>query len=388
VTFVHFPQLFTGVIELSEWLGISEFRNPLWNWIKPLGLSFYTLTCIAYIIDVFRDPINYVGHPGKVASSILYFPKLIAGPWETVSSFIQKIELSEGFDMRNIRKAYVYIFVGWLKVWLLVPPMYSLVQFVFRNPASHDGFVVLFACIMAALHFYMVFSGAMNLGRGVSELLGIPLRENFDSPLISSSPKQLWSKFNVTLMEWVNAYVLKESIQEIGNVKAAVLVLLQFVCVSSWYGSGLPMLYWGGANGLLVLAYNLKRSQLSRLHTEKPILNGFLTFFFFSLTFVFLHSYSLVGAFMILERFFEWNLPGLLSGSFYDLGWSVVSVFSIPLLSLGIVLVEWISKDKNGWAWWDNRSTTLRWIVYVFMLLVFLLYRMDKEFVSSVFSSF
>ncbi len=172
-----------------------------------LGISYYTLTSISYIVDVYRERIEANLNIFKLGLFISYFPSLLEGPfnrYDKLSSGIYK-ETNPSFD--NIINGIILALWGLFFKVVVADRIGLFTNEVYDNPLGYSGITTLLALILYVFKLYFDFLGFIELARGVSMMFGIDLPINFALPLLSSSTAEFWRKWHITLGEWFKDYI-------------------------------------------------------------------------------------------------------------------------------------------------------------------------------------
>ena len=91
-------------------LGYSNFNNV----ILPLGISFFTFTQIAYLVDIYKGELKEFSLL-RYSLFIAYFPHLIAGPIIHHKEVMPQFSNSLKFDLKCINIGIMIFFVGLIK---------------------------------------------------------------------------------------------------------------------------------------------------------------------------------------------------------------------------------------------------------------------------------
>ena len=83
-----------------------------WDWIFPLGLSFYAFQALTYTLDLYRR--NAEGTTNLLAylSAVSFFPTLQAGPITRVSELIKQFAGRRALDRMEGGRALFLIGLG------------------------------------------------------------------------------------------------------------------------------------------------------------------------------------------------------------------------------------------------------------------------------------
>ena len=275
VTFAVGQRLATGSSHRQVWLwaGIGTilatlvafrlaFRtDPFAGPFVVLGLSFYALQAMSYLLDLHSGKLKGAAPAADVALYLAYFPKLVAGPIERAYAFLPRLHAAKRLDNDGITGALLLIVVGLTRKLVIADPLAALLpQEVFAAPSRYGGGVV--AASLAGFGFvlYNDFAGYTSIVRGVSRLFGIELSPNFAQPLFARSFTEFWTRWHITLSQWTRDYIylplsraLLRRNPGLWNVPNLILPPMITMLVSGlWHGARADMLLWGGAHGVFL----------------------------------------------------------------------------------------------------------------------------------------
>lgn len=132
----------------------------------------------------------------------------------------------------------------------------------------HSIFDLSIAIFAYTAYLYCNFSGFCDIVVGVSGLVKIEVDENFDQPFMSRNLQEFWTRWHMTLSSWFRDMMftpmLKGLVRYFGpnsiNYAVAAIILLVFLTVGMWHGTGLNFAVFGLAQGfglVIVHYYNL-----------------------------------------------------------------------------------------------------------------------------------
>lgn len=398
---------FTPVIETAEKItATSEMisgGSVAYTWIIPIGISYYCLSLIGYLADVYwkkeRAERNYF----KLLLFTMYFPKILEGP---ISKHrIVGAQLTKGyqFDYKRVCFGLQRVLWGLFKKLVIADHLAVVVNTVFRDYQSYVGSQLLVVAVFGAIQLYCDFSGCMDIALGVSECFGIALEENFKQPFAARSAAEFWRRWHVTLGNWFKDYVFmplavsprlmkvtgflrKKLGKRAGKIFSSVIPLaVVWILTGLWHGTGMNYLVWGAYWGLLIALSTVLDPEIRKLTTQLKIdttSDGFQffqksrTFWLFVISRIITIPESLGNTCSIIQTIFTNFAPWkLVDGGLLELGVSrprfIVMILAIILVGLvgsqhekGIKIREWIAA----------RSLPIRWMIYygaIFAVLIF-----------------
>lgn len=176
----------------------------------PVGLSFYTLEAVGYILEVYWKRIPAEHDFFGIALLIGFFPQTMEGPiaryGDTVPQFTGREKLFErtGEDMAF---SCMRIFWGMFKKIVIADRLNTVVSSLFDGNDLPHGVMIIVAAVCYTVQLYMEFSGMMDVVCGSARLVGIKLPENFRQPFFSQSASEFWRRWHITLGAWLKDYV-------------------------------------------------------------------------------------------------------------------------------------------------------------------------------------
>ena len=225
--------------------------------IAPLGISFFTFECIAYLVDVYR------GAPAtknflKFATYKLFFAKLISGPITRYHTLASQFYRPNFPSAEGVSQALWLISRGAVKKGLLADNLGIFVDLCFGNLQRAGSIDLWLATFAYGLQLYLDFSGYVDIARGSALLFGLVLPENFNFPYFSTSIAEFWRRWHMTLGDWLLNYVyfpLGGSRQ--GLTRTCTNLFIVMVIAGIWHGSAWGFIVWGVFHGLALGVHRL-----------------------------------------------------------------------------------------------------------------------------------
>ena len=250
-----------GLETLLNRIGVQTQAGGL-QVLLPLGLSFYVLQAISYLVDVYRGQQEAEKNFLDLALYFAYFPKIIAGPIERARSFLPKLTQARVVDNSVISRSIMLIFVGVVRKLLIADTLNAFfLQDVFELPAKYTPVELFLWMTIYAFVLYNDFAGYTDIIRGVSGFFGIELTANFRTPYFSRSFTEFWTRWHITLSEWLRDYIyfplsriLSRRYPNRRNLLNLVLPPMVTMLVSGlWHGFNWYMLLWGFMHGMYLI---------------------------------------------------------------------------------------------------------------------------------------
>ena len=187
-----------NVNRVGGWTGLWG-PLPVPDLLAPLGISFYTLQSVGYLLDAYWDICPIQPSVWKTALFVGYYPQLTSGPIARYRDMHERLYAPHGFDSRRVAFGLQRMLWGIFKKLVISARAGVVANTVFADPAAHPGFLVWIGAALFTLQLYTDFSGCMDIVLGISECYGIPLPENFRTPFFSRSVQEFWQRWHITL---------------------------------------------------------------------------------------------------------------------------------------------------------------------------------------------
>ena len=229
---------------------------PLLKLALPIGISFYTFQALSYIVDVYRGDVpsqrNYI----NLATYIVLFPQLIAGPIVRYTTVVEDLD-SRKHTRENVALG-ISRFVMGLGKKVLVANLLGALCTAYRESAEPS---VLFAWVYAvsyALQIYFDFSAYSDMAIGMGKMLGFRFLENFDYPFISKSITEFWRRWHISLGSWFRDYVyIPLGGNRVGPKRQIFNILVVWCLTGLWHGANWTYMAWGLYFGILLIIEKL-----------------------------------------------------------------------------------------------------------------------------------
>ncbi len=352
---------------------------PRLDIILPVGLSFYTFSCISYLVDAYRRTVEPERHLGKLSVYVAFFPKLLAGPIERAPAFLAQLTKPVTVDRIAIITGLQLIVWGLFKKVVIADRLAVFVDAGFTNPAFQSPVSVLIAVYFYAFQIYCDFSGYSDIAIGAALILGIRLMENFRRPYMAKSVPDFWNKrWHLSLMRWFREYLyIPLGGNRVSAWRRYANVMIIFLVSGLWHGANWTFVVWGGLNGLYQLIHTLFETprhwlakQIRLPSALTTLLSILLTFHLIGLAWVFFRAPSIDNALAVLKRIWSSlpQLPTLLA----SYNWSNEFYLSLGLIVF-LMGVEILEEKKPMSQRLADGPAIVRWAFYYavgFSLLV------------------
>lgn len=375
---------------VENWHALNHTVSNFGSIVLPLGISFYTFTQIAYLIDTNRGKASEYSFVNYLLF-VTYFPHLIAGPILHHKEMMPQFSDGRNFTPRwtNLAPGLTIFFIGLFKktviadgVAVYVGPVFeAAVRGVTLTPYEAWG-----GALAYAIQLYFDFSGYCDMAVGISWMFGIRLPFNFDSPYKARNISDFWRRWHMTLSRFLRDYLyIPLGGNRKGPVRRYVNLLTTMLLGGLWHGAGWGFIVWGFLHGVYLCIHHAWQaatarpgravSQPSVFSAVWPVL---LTFTAVVFAWVFFRASSVASALsivksmllvngLVLPHSFEHLLPAQviqwLSGTGVRFG-STGEYFQSPqqvLWILGGMSIAWLAPNSQELIErWQPRARTVQ----------------------------
>jgi len=244
---------------------IAGTRWGIGNVVLPLGISFFTFTQIAFLVDAYRGLVTSY-HPVHYALFVTYFPHLIAGPILHHKDMIRQFAATGMYRLEagNLAVGTTVFTMGLFKKVVIADTMASFSTPAFAAAADGQAmsFVAAWGGVLAyTFQLYFDFSGYSDMAIGISRMFGIHLPLNFDSPYKATSIIDFWRRWHMTLSRFLRDYLY---VPLGGNrhhpSRRYVNLMITMLLGGLWHGAGWTFVAWGALHGVYLMVNHGWRS--------------------------------------------------------------------------------------------------------------------------------
>lgn len=264
---------------------VFSLEIPLTGIALPVGISFFTFQGLSYVIDVYRDREMCAKSIVKLALYISLFPQLIAGPiviYHDVANQIDHRETNPELTADGVRR----FVLGLGKKLLLANTAGRMADLVFTATAQQlDIRVAWLGALCYCLQIYFDFSGYSDMAIGLGRMFGFQFLENFNYPYVSSSIKEFWRRWHISLSSWFRDYLyIPLGGNRKGKLRTEVNKGIVFFCTGLWHGASWNFVLWGLWHGVFIILEDLLpkggkvRRAIGHVTTPLIVLLGFVLF--------------------------------------------------------------------------------------------------------------
>lgn len=243
------------------------FLLPLLNVILPVGISFYTLHSVGYLLDVYKKYQKPVFSINEYAAFISFFPLLVAGPIIRINQFREQLKETHSFNLEKLKEGLSIFFIGLFQKVALADNLAFYADRFFKEPLSFNSFDAIMGVYSFAFQIYGDFAGYSNMAIGLGLIMGFQVPKNFDLPYFAIGIRDFWGRWHISLSNFFRDFVyIPLGGNRTGRTTRNLLITMG-IC-GLWHGASFNMLFWGLFHGLLLTFEHLiyKTKLLSLIH--------------------------------------------------------------------------------------------------------------------------
>lgn len=344
----------------------------------PIGISFYLLQAIGYVIDVYEGKIAAERDYIQYTTFLSFFPTIQSGPIEKAEHFLPQLQESRRFDYDNVKNGLLLMLWGYFEKMVVADLAGILVDSVYSDYKAYSGGMLIIATVLYAFQIYADFDGYSNIAVGAAQVLGFDMVRNFRQPYFADGMKEFWKRWHISLSNWLKEYVyIPLGGSRCGNRYANIMIT--FVVSGLWHGGSLHYLVWGVLHGFFQAVESIMKSkEINRGGLNGAVIKAFkilITFFLVDFAWLFFRASDLSTAVGILNKIFQGlgNLAGIISEG-VGTGISFLQIFFI---SMGLIcmfavdimhVLNWKIREKVA-----RLPIAIRWGLYYSVLLILLI---------------
>ena len=223
--------------------------------VLPLGISFFTFTQTAYLVDAYRGEARNFSFL-TYCEFVTIFPHLIAGPIINHKTMIPQFVAEETFKInnRNLALGITIFAMGLAKKVLIADRIAPWVNEIFNHADKLSFLQAWLGAIGYTFQLYFDFSGYSEMAIGLGLMINLRLPLNFNSPYQARNIIDFWRRWHMTLGEWVKNYLyIPMGGNRCGELKKMRNLFASMLIIGIWHGAGWNFVLWGALHGVYLM---------------------------------------------------------------------------------------------------------------------------------------
>ena len=357
---------------------------PKLGWLLPAGLSFFTFSCVSYLVDVYQGKLPAERHLGRLLLYVSFFPKLLMGPIERATTFLPQVVREVRFRPENVTAGLQLVLWGLFKKVVIADRLAVIVNAAYTRPQFANPLDLIIATYFFAFQIYCDFSGYSDMAIGLARILGFDLMLNFRRPYLATSIVEFWGRdrWHISLNKWFRDYMyFPMGGSRVPWWRYYFNLLAVFIVSGLWHGANWTFAIWGLLNGVYQVVEIATAGIRNRIATTirmprllGSILSGLLTFHLVLVSWVFFRASSFQDAQTVYTKVWTAlpNLGGMLvalpSKANYD------EIVLAVVLIIVLMSIELVDEHRGLWEGLKTRPRVVRWGFYYAILAALVLF--------------
>jgi alginate O-acetyltransferase complex protein AlgI len=231
----------------------------------PLGISFFTFTQIAFLVDAAKGevrnhtPVNYL-------LFVTFFPHLIAGPILHHRDMMGQFARRETYalDWSKLAQGLALFAIGLAKKALLADAVAEYADAAFQ--AGRPTLIEAWSGVLSyTFQIYFDFSGYCDMALGLGLMFGIRMPINFNSPYRATSIIEFWRRWHISLSVFLRDYLyIPLGGGRRGPARRWLNLLVTMLLGGLWHGAAWTFVIWGGLHGIFLVINHAWRTAALR----------------------------------------------------------------------------------------------------------------------------
>jgi len=281
LVFLKYYNFFAGSANdlLGNW-GVS-FSVPKLKLLLPLGISFYTFQSMGYLIDVYWEKVEAEQNIARLALFVSFFPQIVQGPISFYDQLAHQLYEPHDFDFTRVKHGAELMLWGLFRKLVIADRAVMVLNAGIDSYADCNGTAQALLVLLYAVQIYADFSGGIDISRGVAQLFGIDMVQNFRQPYFARSVSEFWNRWHITLGGWFKKYLfyplaMSASFSGLGKrirktafgatkagqhtakvLPTSLASFVVFLLVGAWHGANWKYLGFGLWNGGIIMISSL-----------------------------------------------------------------------------------------------------------------------------------
>ena len=245
--------------------------------VMPIGISFFTFQAMSYVIDVYRRDCKVQKNPFNVMLYVSFFPQLVAGP--IVKYHDIELEISNRKETPEETAKGIRRFIcGLAKKVFIANYVAVIADKLFGAAPSQIGALSAWVGAIAyMLQIYFDFSAYSDMAVGLGLMFGFHFKENFNYPYISTSIREFWRRWHISLSTWFKEYLyIPLGGNRKGKVRTVINKFIVFLATGIWHGANWTFIFWGLYHGVFQMIEEFVRSKAGKGKKESDAKPGII----------------------------------------------------------------------------------------------------------------
>ncbi len=391
----------------------------------PLGISFFSLQAVSYIVDIYKGKIVPEKNMILFAVYMSLFFYVLSGPIEKAGSVLPQLKVKREKCLECVASGLLFFCWGMFQKIVLAERLAQVVDYVYGDYTYFGGVELFLVTILYSFQLFFDFAGYSNMALGLARMFSIDIVQNFEQPYLSMSIAEFWRRWHISLSDWLKEYVyISCGGNRKGKVRKYINLVITFCVSGIWHGMGLNYMVWGILHAVYQIVGSItdkaRKKLRCRFHIREDVFSYkffkvMVTFHLVNFAWIFFRVPSLGDALKIIKRivagFHVGDTFGIGRGADYpwniSIGVNLTNAFpkvlgipgishrdaNILILGFAVAIGVEIFHYKKGsfYPWLQKQNILFRNMVFfllVFAILLFGLYGDSYNSSSFIYANF
>ena len=392
----------TNINNLFVFLDL-KIKLPIPEFLLPIGISFYSLQAISYLIDIYKEKINANKNIWKVALFLCFFPQLMEGPICRYDDLSNTLFKGRKITYESLTFGVQRILYGVMKKFLIVDRLNPAIIEIFDNYSKYDGGIVAIGMIFYTIQLYMDFSGVMDIVIGTAEIFGIKMPENFKQPFFSKTISEFWTRWHITLGTWFRDYIYypvsltkkcknltSSARKKLGNyygplLASTIALFCVWICNGLWHGSAWSYIFFGIYHFSIITIGRIIEPLVKKTNSKLHINNKLFIYKFIQilrttiLVFIgelFFRAKGLRNGLLMFKKMINnFSFNNISNGKLFEMGIDMHDIIIVGIVLIVILIISLLKEKKiNIRKAIANKNILIRWAIYYALMISIVLF--------------
>jgi len=270
--------------------GVSVVGTGAASAIMPMGISFYTFKAVSHVIDAYRSKVPDASRESlpRVALFISWFPEIVQGPLSRFGELGATLFEPNGFEPQAFSQGLRRVCFGFFKKLVVADRLFPAIFLVTAAPGEYHSLYILATVFLYMVALYADFTGGIDITIGASLMMGVRVRENFNSPYFAKSIMDYWRRWHITMGLWFRDYlyyplnsskimtIITRPVKKLfgqraaANANAVIVTMTVWFSIGLWHGATWNFVAWGVANGVVIVVHQQLMGRYERFAAASP----------------------------------------------------------------------------------------------------------------------
>lgn len=323
-------------------------------WMLPVGISFFTFQALTYTIDIYRGKIKEESPLVDFMLFVSFFPNVLSGPIEKGRYLLPQLRGLHPITADNLLRGIELFAWGLFKKVVVADRIAIYTSSVFEHPDFYTGNSNLLAIALFSIQIYCDFSGYTDMAIGVARMMGFKLNDNFRFPYFSTTVRQFWKKWHISLTSWFTEYLyIACGGNRVAKWRWYINISLVFLVSGLWHGAAWTFIFWGALHAALYLIEHISGLKDETLSRWRTWVQGVYVYTVVSIAWVFFRANTFNDAMNLIGGIFrDWgNQYTTASLMGFALMWATLVLFIVLETMAYKKVVSITVSDNNPYDW-------------------------------------